>query len=68
MQRPRCGNSLLSVYRLSTGQHTSTSSTPRMASCIYCGKKRLSDQSLPFYRERPTYLTDAYYCGCHGWG
>jgi len=39
----------------------------RFASCAYCGEERESNKSLPFFRERPTYSTDSFYCGCKGW-
>lgn len=39
----------------------------RFASCPYCGTELPSHKSLPMFRERPTYKTDSFYCGCRGW-
>lgn len=40
----------------------------RKAECAYCGRKRDSDLSLPFFEYTPEYEYDKYYCGCKGWG
>jgi len=42
--------------------------TGRMARCSYgAHADRDSSFDLPFFKYRPTYEMDEYYCGCFGW-
>jgi hypothetical protein len=39
----------------------------REAKCAYCGLRKPSDVTLPFFVHRPQRETDDFYCGCRGW-
>lgn len=41
--------------------------TDRMARCSYCGAKRPSSPSLPFFGHLDGREYDSFYCGCRGW-
>jgi len=38
----------------------------RVAECRYCEMMIMSETTLPFFKERPEWDTDEYYCGCRG--
>ena len=40
--------------------------TGRMAECD-CGRRRRSNDKLPFFQYRKNEPVDRYYCGCQGW-
>ena len=39
----------------------------REAQCTYCCKRTKSDINLPFFKYKPLYEFDEYYCGCKRW-
>lgn len=39
----------------------------KIAICVYCGRKKVSNPNLPFYKERLDRYVDEFYCGCKGW-
>lgn len=41
--------------------------TNRMAKCIYCNSQVQSNLNLPFFKFKPAYSHDWFYCGCRGW-